>query len=321
MSSSFRKIDYSIRPAKHAERRMLCEIFRRLNPFQAIEEYTYVGFGSLWFSDFVLFHRSLGIKKMISLEKSQAEGVENRLEANKPFGAIDIIMENSSMVLPGLDWSSPHFVWLDYDNPLDPNMLLDVGTIASRVVSGSILCVTVQCHRSPVVDEAESEGHGPNAMIRFRELFHPDRIPQDTSESDLMGWPFGKVSRTMLENEINSALATRNGQLHERKMMLFKKICDLEYEDGAKMTTVVGIFVEEHDKEKMDACGFDQLDFLPESSTRLRISIPKLTVREMRHLERQLPGELDDLAAIPVSEARHFANLYRYLPNFAVLEN
>jgi hypothetical protein len=172
-----------------------------------------------------------------------------------------------------------------------------------------------------VVDEAENEERGPNAMTRFRELFHPDRVPKDTFESDLAGWPFGKVSRIMLENEIHSALATRNSELYGSNVVRFKKICDLEYEDGAKMTTVVGILVEENDKEKMEACGFDQLDFLPVPGAPLRISIPKLTVREIRHLERQLPGELDDLAAIPASEARHFASLYRYLPNFAVLEN
>ena len=94
------------------------------------------------------------------MEKSHAEGVEDRLDANKPFGSIDVILEDSAAVLPRLDWRSRHFVWLDYDDPLGPNMLLDVRTIISRAVSGSILCVTVQCHKSPVVD-------GANLIVRI----------------------------------------------------------------------------------------------------------------------------------------------------------
>jgi hypothetical protein len=102
MSASFRRIDYSLRPAKHAERRMLCDIFRRLRPFGRIEDYVYVGFGSVWFSDFALFHRALGIKRMISIE--QAETARDRIEANKPF-QIPVIYNQSTNVLPTLDWS------------------------------------------------------------------------------------------------------------------------------------------------------------------------------------------------------------------------
>ena len=83
MSGSFKRIDYSLRPAKHAERRMLCDIFRRLRPFGRVENYVYVGFGSIWFSDFMLMHRSLGIKDMISIEHSIES--RDRIEDNKPF--------------------------------------------------------------------------------------------------------------------------------------------------------------------------------------------------------------------------------------------
>ena len=68
MTARYRRVDYSLRPAKHAERRMLAEVFRRLRPFQPIEDYTYIGFGGLWFVDFALIHRMLGVHKMISIE-------------------------------------------------------------------------------------------------------------------------------------------------------------------------------------------------------------------------------------------------------------
>jgi hypothetical protein len=147
MTASWRKIDYSLRPAKHAERRILSEIFRRLRPFRPVEDYQYVGMGSLWFADFSLFHRALGIRDMISIESSPG-GSRERFEANKPFGCITVDYRKSSEVLPELKWDQPYFIWLDYDDPLSVEMLLDMQTVATHALSGTTLAVTVQCHRA-----------------------------------------------------------------------------------------------------------------------------------------------------------------------------
>ncbi len=69
MSESYMQINYSLRPAKSVERKMLCEAIKRLAVFDKIESYKYVGFGSAYFSDFSLIHRSLGIEDMLSIEK------------------------------------------------------------------------------------------------------------------------------------------------------------------------------------------------------------------------------------------------------------
>ena len=61
MSGSYEKINYSLRPAKCIERKMLCETFRRLSIFGKVETYSYIGFRCTFFSDFALFHKSLNI--------------------------------------------------------------------------------------------------------------------------------------------------------------------------------------------------------------------------------------------------------------------
>lgn len=321
MSASFRRIDYSLRPAKHAERRMLCELYRRLTPFSHIENYVYVGFGSIWFSDFSLFHRSLGIKKMISIEKSTT--AENRIEENKPF-RIPVIYSHSKDALPKLEWSKHHLLWLDYDDPLTPEMLHDMQTVASRAKSGTVLTISVQCSQAPQVVEADgnTQPDSPNALNRFINLFGRERVPQETVEKDLYSWRLGRLSRKMLSQEIEAGLAIRNSSSHENPMG-FKQICEIEYEDGAKMTTLVGIFYSPEEAHLIDQCHFETLDFLPSPIKPIRINIPKLTVRELKKLESQLPlGEGDKLQIghIPQSDADHFVSLYRYLPNFAVLE-
>lgn len=321
MSASFRRIDYSLRPAKHAERRMLCDLYRRLTPFSRIENYVYVGFGSIWFSDFSLFHRSLGIKKMISIEKSTT--AEKRIEENKPF-RIPVIYSHSKDALPKLEWSKHHLLWLDYDDPLCPEMLHDMQTVASRAMSGTVLTISVQCSQAPQVAEADSDSQSdsPNALSRFINLFGRERVPHGTVETDLYSWRLGRLSRKLVTQEIEAGLAIRNSSSHENQMR-FKQICEIEYEDGAKMTTLVGIFYSPEEAHLIDQCHFETLDFLATSLKPIRINVPKLTVRELKKLESQLPlGEGNNLQIghIPQSDADNFVSLYRYLPNFAVLE-
>jgi len=56
MPPSYRLINYNLRPAKSVERKMLAEGMSRLSIFGKIEDYNYVGFGSTFFSDFLLLH-------------------------------------------------------------------------------------------------------------------------------------------------------------------------------------------------------------------------------------------------------------------------
>jgi hypothetical protein len=318
---SFERIDYSLRPAKHAERRMMAEIFRKSRPFGRVEDYRYVGFGSLWFSDFTLFHRSLGISDMLSIEKDEKN--EERFKHNKPFAAIEMDFRESSKVLPDLPWDKPAFVWLDYDDTINKGMLLDVQTIIQKAVSGTVLAVTVQCMRAPEAPrngETPAEGEPP-AIERFRDRLGVSTVPKGKGEADLFGWPFGELSRDIFSAQIETALSIRNGETDPEEQMQFVPICDITYMDGAKMTTIVGIIAQNRDMKRVEECGFDALEFLPPDSRLVDVEIPILTVREIRDLERQLPLKaVPDYGHMPQEQADNFIKFYRYFPNFAVLE-
>ncbi|MGH7989319.1 MAG: O-methyltransferase, partial [Limisphaerales bacterium] len=86
--ASYRKIHYLLRPAKNVQRKMLCEAFQRLGKAKDVKEYRYVGFGSMYYGDFVLFHRILGIEHMTSIEH---EDGAPRAEFNKPYSCIDVL--------------------------------------------------------------------------------------------------------------------------------------------------------------------------------------------------------------------------------------
>ncbi|MEE4071685.1 O-methyltransferase [Pseudomonas viridiflava] len=320
MAASFRKIDYSLRPAKYAERKMLVDVFRRLTPFQPVEDYNYVGFGSVWFSDFVLFHKILGIKNMVSIEKSEA--ARARFEENRPF-QIRMEFSTSSEALPKLDWTQRTIAWLDYDDTLVTSMLQDVRSVASRALSGSILAVSVQCTKAKALIEyhEENDPSKASAIERFRQTFGRERIPDEARDEDLAGWPYGALCRKMLATEIELALSDRNTA--PETAMRFLPICEIEYQDDARMTTIVGVFVTPEDMLRYESCAFNKLDFIPQENKVIRIEMPKLTVRELRRIEQQLPsaeGVALSLGSIPVSDAEKFSKMYRYFPNFAVME-
>jgi len=141
MPSSYELVNYSLRPAKAAERKMLCEIIRRLEPFNRVETYRYVGFGSIYFADFHLFHQNLGISDMVSIEKDEVN--KPRFEFNKPFRCVELRLGHSNSVLPQLNWDKRCVFWLDYDGKLDKSVLADLATVCSGAVSGSLLVVSV----------------------------------------------------------------------------------------------------------------------------------------------------------------------------------
>src|SRR5690606_26468287 len=140
MAGSYRLINYALRPAKTAERKMLSDAFRKLSSFDKIESYGYIGFGSTYFSDFSLFHRAFGIDDMVSIEKDD-NSVE-RFEFNKPYSCIDIKFDLSENILPNLDWSKKKIVWLDYDDPFNSSMLIDLNTFISEAESASMFLMS-----------------------------------------------------------------------------------------------------------------------------------------------------------------------------------
>ncbi len=315
MVASFDRIDYSLRIGKYAERRMMADIFRRLSIFGNLEDYEYIGFGSVWFADFILFHRALGMEKMVSIEGEVNS--EERVRFNRPY-RIDVRMGLSGAVLPNVDWSGRKVAWLDYDDPISKAFLIDVRTFARNAVSGSVLSVSVPCSFAP--ETRAKKGPIPKAEA-FRQRFDDGQVPAKLTEAHLFGWSFGTLARRMFAMAIEDALKVR---ALEGDKLSFQEICSFEYEDGAKMTTLTGIFYTDEDAPKVAGCGFDHLDFQHEVGRPVRIVNPKLTIKEIRHLEAQLPfkasGPLQH-RAIPHEQVSNFVRFYRYFPKFAALES
>src|SRR4051794_37783351 len=82
-----------------------------------IRDYQYTGFGSIYFVDFILFHRSLGLTRLLSVEIDTT--IPKRLSFNRPFAQVQIQIDPISTVIPKLDQDIKHLLWLDYDTRLN----------------------------------------------------------------------------------------------------------------------------------------------------------------------------------------------------------
>jgi hypothetical protein len=144
-SPSFERIDYQLRYNKHIERKVIFDVLARAKPTVGFDSHRYLGFGSMWFSDFRLAHRILGLNSMISMER---EEYSERATFNQPYRCIDVHGENSTDFLRKLKWNSPFISWLDYDGCLEESVVEDLRILLDGCLADSVVLVSVNAKRS-----------------------------------------------------------------------------------------------------------------------------------------------------------------------------
>lgn len=319
MTESYKRANYQLRPAKHAERMMMCDVFRRLK-FGSVESYQYVGLGSVYFADFALFHRALGFVRMVNIEDDPGDDAEKRrrFDDNRPFAGIEMLWGNTETELPKVNLGLRSIAWLDYDNRLSKAIINDIRNFTQRVVSGSVLVVSVQCN------SGQPDGTEPRKLVSRLEVeLGEEFVSPDLVDAELVGWGQAGVYRSAIVSCIEETLARRNGILPPGQKMRFEQIMHFVYKDGLRMVTIGGVFFDEGQKAMFDQCQFPELDFYRSGTDYFHVDMPFLTKAELRHVERQMPSSLEvpmDCGSIPAAEAKKYARLYRYFPNYATVD-
>ena len=309
--SSHRTIHYGLRPAKNIERKMICEAIQRLDRFRELQDYRYTGFGSRYFSDFIIFHKLLGIKQMMSIEKDTAN--KEWFEFNKPYKCITPLFDHSNNILPKIDWSPPTILWLDYDGKLEKSCFEDIDSFCSNAIPGSVLLITVNAEpsREPL-------------QKRKRQFINDtgeNRWPSEFNHKDLVRTKFPKLLRKIIDNEIQEYISIRNGVLADEKKIRYKQLFNFLYEDGAQMVTMGGIIYEHEQASELEKCSFNDFNYIKFGEDNYKIEVPNLTFREIHFLNQLLPvtDELP-LTFIPNKEFKQYAQIYRYFPTFTEAE-
>lgn len=332
-ANSGRKINYAVRPAKNVERKMMRDIFLRMRTFNNLKNFTYVGFGSRYFTDFSLFHKFLHIEKMISIEQDQNK---ERYVFNKPFSCIDIRIGKSTDLLPRLDFKENMLFWLDYDDMLNATVLNDVALLFENCRNASFISISFNSHPYQLTESERATNTGDQLsdkemlIKKLAEQVDEELIPRDLPEKGLRkNSVFAEILRQIVVNKIESTVSKRNASLLAQEKWAFQQVLNFSYKDGAHMTTLGWVIFQERDRGKFDEAGMTDLDFFRGGDEPYEIAVPNLTIRELNYLKQLMPidqAAFNFDAELPNQiferkDVENFAKIYKYFPNFTEIEN
>ncbi len=315
LPESYLKVHYGLRPAKQVERRMFIESFQLLAESGfPIRDYKYIGMGSVHFIDFALFHKYLGIKKMLSVEYSG--NIKNRVKFNLPYKEIiDIeVGEPIGNYLSDLSKESNHLIWLDYDNVLSEFMIRDIALALNNLSSGSILLATVDTEPPQNISKDDSSENLKKIKDYYYSYFQK-YVYKHNKLSDFQYENLPRINIDIIHNLIRSEMNVRDET--------FQLLYNFLYSDGHRMLTIGGLILNKKDKRKLksELLSMDYIitDFKNDSYF---IYVPRITRKEQLYLDSFMPCssdwnpsdfelEKDDLEA--------YRKIYRYYPTYAEL--
>lgn len=314
MTGSFEKIDYRLRPAKHAERLMMVELCRRLR-FSHIDEYQYIGMGSVSFVDHRVFHKGLGITHMVSFEATDDPIIQERFKQNIPLACIDMHFGYSTDVLPTLNYDRRSIVWLDYDDKLSASMVADISTLGARLRSGSAIFVTFACGMPSERLAATKE------LSRLKENF-PLLIEEGAKIADFDGKKYADFGKRALFNSLERAMLHQDAANPEAERRTAAQVCYFKYRDGAIMCTIGWVIHSRAEEHMFDSSSLDVLNYYRSADLPFEIKVPKFTPFEISCLERLVPiaDGVPNLPWLGESARQDFRNIYRFLPSFGAFE-
>jgi hypothetical protein len=307
---SYRRVHYGLRPNKQVERRMILHTLSLLGQDGfPIADYQYTGLGSIYFIDFIVFHKLLGIKRMVSIERDSA--VRRRVKFNRPFRFIEIKMGSAGEFIPMLSHDRLHLVWLDYDQVLSRQHLEDVSLASSVLSPGSILVVTID------IEPPGSDSDGP-AQWRdhfFREA--SDYLGSFLSVADFAQSNLMRVNVDILSRAVRAGLSGRPD-------VQFQPLYSFVYADGHEMLTIGGMIATEVEQRKLNGGSVHNAPFLrlDLSQDPYRIKVPLLTRKEQLLLDSLMPcpdNWTPKEFEFSSEEAERYREIYSYFPIYAEL--
>jgi len=313
------------RPKKQIERKMLMEFLQniqhKLNT--NISEYQYIGLGSIYYYDFILFHKYLNIGDMISLDDKE---YFKRFEFNKPFDFIKFKNMSTTEFLLNNELDKKSFIWFDYDSSLISYKRRDKSFI-SFTNEGIFDDVRIITNKSKELDLFVLT---VNMKIQEPFFYSPKFKDNFINEYDeYLSEQYKKVEEITFKNypliiqNIIINIFRNNEKFHPAK---FRKLFSFIYQDNAPMYTIGGMFSENDLSGKL----IKKNSFFETDENKLvDIDVPLLTYCEKMKLDKcisDIKEKLDSLDEEKIiellgfemnsDELKSYLNYYRYYPQY-----
>lgn len=295
-------VPYHLRPNKFVERHVFLELLECVGRWRRMSNYAYISMGGRFLEDFKAIHRRLRITRMVSIE---SDGLTyERQVFNRPLSSIKCLNQKSGDFIQVFDdFRSPYkdrsfIVWLDYARAKGrKNQLLEVQALASKLVAGDVIKVTMNANVATVYSKSEpgskgvedTERPGPFAALK-RKLgeFLPSSVASDKDVSQ-------KTLPSILAEAIKTAI--QDGLEGAGNLSPIPLAC-CSYDDGHQMVTVAVLIVERDQRAAIiEKCGFKNHEFFNDSWDKvIEIAVPDLSIRERLFIDKHVFSESLDQA-------------------------
>jgi hypothetical protein len=304
-------ISYDLRPAKQSERRILIELLKVAEVSEyPINEYRYVGMGTNRFYDFLLIHKYIGIKKMISLEHDTR--MFKRAKFNCPYSFIDVLEVNSSKFIFEDSSKEQTIYWFDYDGGIGIPIINDINSLAPKIKLGEYFFITTFGGAPGLIESRSEEAR----LIWLQENLGD--LANSVNLDDVQTSTFTAAVHKVLINALKNAFSPRRDGR-------FFPFFQIEYVDSLPMITVGGAFLSDvqivNFKKKIKSL----IPFLSESMPKpYKIRSLHLTERERALFDRATTharkrtherNQLEKIGFLD-TDISAYRELLRYIPRY-----
>jgi hypothetical protein len=314
-TESFKQFDYALRPSKQIERKTMIEVLLRISKAgYNIQEYAYMGFGSVYYVDFVMFHKYLFISQMTCVEWGR---IARRMRFNKPYKFIKLKLGALSKHIPSIRPSQRLLMWLDYDRALDQSMLQDIDGCLERLGRRSIFIITIDARAKLPKDEFDLEDLSAEdqdaEIVRAYQRWFGSYADGKITRDRISGADVAPLFYEVVRERIRQTLTRKEPELR------FIQIFHFFYRDGAPMLTLGGIIGTQDDEENLRHARIFELPLVRTGKERLGISVPPLTLRERQWLDRRVSAKLrPDKISFELDEdlLQNYCAFYKEYPTY-----
>lgn len=304
-------LSYDLRPAKQSERRIILDLLSIAGDIGFdISDYRYVGMGANRFYDFLMIHKYVGIRKMISLEHDPK--MYKRARFNVPYDFIDVKEKTAQEFLAEDPYSDPTVAWLDYDGGVGAHITRDIAALAGKSKIGDFCFVTTYGGPPKALNDLNTEGR--LAWLQEKLSAFAGKVVRAETDDDT----FPSAVHKILFAAFKNAYAARSDGV-------FFPFFQIEYSDSVPMVTVGGGFMAPGAVTDFRRHMKSRLPFLrPEAEDFYSIRSLHLTERERVLFDRAVTkkskrsSEWNQLKTLGFRDVEFdaYSDLIRYLPRY-----
>lgn len=334
---SFERFDYLLRTNKHIERRLVFDVLCAADQRIGFSEHWYLGFGSMWFGDFRLAHRLLGINTLVSMELTDHAA---RAKFNRPFAGVTVEAGESGAIMANLSqetWNQPVIAWLDYDGYLNNEVVSDINLLLDRAQPNSAVIITVNGARGTYRGRKASTltARNETSVGVVEGFLGSGSIPTRCAPQQNAAGAYIDVPEAEFPEFLTEAIADymqhhvmASAREVEGDRLRFLPLYRLHHRDSADMVTVGGVVVTEAAAVIWQQC-LRQHPILVDANgaaNYCRIDLIPVTVKEKITLDECLPDIGNNAPLLAAARAAGLAlhdddiakyrKFYRHFPVF-----